>query len=64
MNGTHLSTSNEIHLASDRLSRKLTKDFQLKQNGLYIKACVQNKAKLCASFACISGYVLSNEEQN
>ena len=34
MNGTHLSTSNEIPLANDRLSRKLTKAFQLKQNGL------------------------------
>ena len=34
MNGTHLSTSNEIPLASDRLSQKLAKAFQLKQNGL------------------------------
>ena len=64
MNGTHLSTSNEIPLASDRPSRKLTKAFQLKQNGLYIKACVPTKAKLCASSACISGYVLSHKEQN
>ena len=29
-----------------------------------IKACVQNKAQLCASSACISGYVLSDKEQN
>ena len=64
MNGTHLSTSNEISLASDRLSRKLTKAFQLKQNGLYIKAYDQTKAKLCASSTCISGYVLSDKEQN
>ena len=31
---------------------------------IYIKACVQNKAQLCASSACISGYVLSDKEQN
>ena len=31
---------------------------------LYIKACVQKKAQLCASSACISGYVLSDKEQN
>ena len=33
-------------------------------NCIYIKACVQNKAQLCASSACISGYVLSDKEQN
>ena len=31
---------------------------------IYIKACVQNKAQLCVSSACISGYVLSDKEQN
>ena len=31
---------------------------------LYIKACVLNKAQLCASSACISGHVLSDKEQN
>ena len=30
----------------------------------YIKACVLNKAQLCASSACISGHVLSDKEQN
>ena len=35
-----------------------------KFNGIYIKACVQNKAQLCASSACISGYALSDKEQN
>ena len=34
------------------------------ENIIYIKACVQNKAQLCASSACISGYVLSDKEQN
>ena len=29
---------------------------------IYIKACVQNMAQLCASSACISGYVLSDKE--
>ena len=33
-------------------------------NAIYIKACIQNKAQLCASSACISGYVLSDKEQN
>ena len=33
-------------------------------NIIYIKACVQNKAQLCASSAYISGYVLSDKEQN
>ena len=33
-------------------------------NYIYIKACVQNKGQLCASSACVSGYVLSNKEQN
>ena len=33
MESTYISTSNEIPLASDRLSRKLAKAFQLKQNG-------------------------------
>ena len=32
-------------------------------NILYIKACVQNKAQLRASSACVSGYVLSDKEQ-
>ena len=36
----------------------------LRLNILHIKACVENKAQLCASFACISGYVLSDKEQN
>ena len=30
---------------------------------IYIKACVQNKAQLCVSSACISGCVLSDKEQ-
>ena len=34
------------------------------KKNIYIKACVQNKAQLCASSACISGYVLSDKEQN
>ena len=32
-------------------------------SNIYIKACVQNKAQLCASSACIFGYVLSDKEQ-
>ena len=32
-------------------------------SNIYIKACVQNQAQLCASSACISRYVLSDKEQ-
>ena len=32
-------------------------------SNIYIKACVQNKAQLCASSTCIFGYVLSDKEQ-
>ena len=38
--------------------------FVSKKNVIHIKACVQNKAQICASSACISGYVLSDKEQN
>ena len=31
---------------------------------IHIKACVQNKAQFCTSSVCISGYVLSDKEQN
>ena len=47
-----------------RLIKKTTTRCGYLINILYITACVQNKAQLYASSACISGYVLSDKEQN
>ena len=44
--------------------KTLCKHFKHKIKILYIKACVENKGQLCASSACISGYVLSDKGQN